>query len=267
MRIKRIGQSAAKYRIGKGSTTSRKAYSQVRGNGKHLYSPIQGISLYNRTSTNSLGNILETWKDIDNYEGLYQVSNLGEVKSLARTVHDKNGKKKTFQERLLKPDVYKTSHSNYLRVTLCSENVTKRYSIHRLVADSFIPNVYKKSCVNHIDNNAENNQVSNLEWCTHSENMIHAQKQGRLFISQSSGGKIGGLISAQVRKDSINALQGTYVGSWFIKTKPNVIKGKKAYVHCECSCGTQQLVEVTRLMRRETTRCRSCGNSSKKMKI
>lgn len=79
----------------------------------------------------------------------------------------------------LKPDVSRCTHTNYLRVTLCNLGVTSRHFVHRLVAEAFIPNPENKPYVNHIDNNGENNSVSNLEWCTHSENMLHSHKQGR----------------------------------------------------------------------------------------
>ena len=210
---------------------------------------------------------MELWRDIENYEGLYQVNNFGSVKSLARSVINKNGDEQTYPEKYLKPDVYRTKNSNYLRVTLSKQHSTKRYLVHQLVAKAFIRNPENKAIVNHIDNNAENNHVTNLEWCTHSENMLHAQRQGRLFEAQSSGGKIGGLISAQVRLDSVRSLQGTYIGDWYVEHTPHTVKGEKAYVQCKCRCGTEQLVEVTRLVRKETMNCRACGQRKKKMKI
>lgn len=207
---------------------------------------------------------MEIWKDIEGYEGLYQISNLGNVKSLARVIINKHGKEQTYPEKLLTPDVYVTNYSNYLRVTLSKNHNTKRYSVHRLVAEAFIPNPENKTHVNHIDNNAENNFVENLEWCTHSENMLHAQKQGRLFASQSKGGKRGGIPSAAVRLDAVNSLHGTYVGDWFVENQQHQVKGEKAYVFCRCRCGTEHWVEVTRLMRRETTKCRACGQRQRK---
>lgn len=207
---------------------------------------------------------METWKDIENYEGLYQVSSLGNVKSLSRVVVNKNGQTQAYPEKLLKPDVYRTKCSNYLRVTLCKDHKTKRYLVHRLVANAFIPNPDKKPIINHKDNNAENNNTSNLEWCTHAENMLHAQKQGRLFESQSRGGKKGGAVGKQKRLESINFLFNTHVGDWFIPNQEPVVKGQKAYLLCKCSCGTEQLVEFTRLTRKETTNCRACGQRHRK---
>jgi DNA-directed RNA polymerase subunit RPC12/RpoP len=113
----------------------------------------------------------EVFKDINKYEGLYQVSNLGNVLSLAK--NDGNG----YRDRIL--EVSETN-TGYLRVTLCKNGITERISIHRLVAETFIDNPYNKPHVNHIDNSTSNNVVTNLEWCTHSENMLHAYRQGRL---------------------------------------------------------------------------------------
>ena len=100
----------------------------------------------------------EIWKDIKGYEGLYQVSNLGNVK---RNNHI----------------LYKTLR-NYLGVKLSKNNIKKFKSIHRLVAETFIPNLENKKQVNHIDGNKLNNCVDNLEWCTASENTKHAFKIG-----------------------------------------------------------------------------------------
>lgn len=202
---------------------------------------------------------MEIWKDVKNYEGMYQVSNLGLVKSLERKVIAAQGFVQTYPGKTLKHDVLTTTYSNYQRVTLSRNNKVSRHSVHRLVAEAFIPNTEDKPHVNHLDNNAENNTVENLEWCTHSENMQHAQKQGRLFKSQSSGGCIGGAVSKQLRLSSVASLQGTYVGDWFVNNQPYWVKGKKAYLSCKCTCGTEQAIEVTRLIREETKNCRACG--------
>lgn len=207
---------------------------------------------------------MEVWKYIEEYEGLYSVSSFGRVMSEARYVVNKNGNKQYYPQKLLKPDVYKTKHSNYLRVTLCKEHKTQRYSVHRLVANAFIPKPIDKDCVNHLDNNAENNCVDNLEWCTHSENMQHSQRQGRLFLSQSNGGKIGGAVGTNKRMKSIETIQGTQIGSWTVLDTPSKQKAQKAYVSCKCVCGTTQYVEFTRLIREESLNCRKCGQHKRK---
>lgn len=202
---------------------------------------------------------MEIWGDIQDYEGLYQVSSLGNVRSIPRTVMGANGHSQTHKGRLLKPGILCTTYTKYYRVTLSKENRTQRFSIHRLVAEHFIPNPENKPFVNHLDNNAENNAVANLEWCTHAENMLHAQKQGRLFESQSKGGSIGGAVHSQRRKAKIESLKGTCIGDWLVLNQEHTTKGKKAYVLCRCRCGTEEAVEFTRLMRKEVTNCRACG--------
>lgn len=94
----------------------------------------------------------EIWKDITGYEGLYQVSNLGRVKSL------KNDK-----EKILKPAI---SSKGYLFVNLYKQQKTTHYKVHRIVAKAFIPNPNNLPQVNHKDEDKTNNCVINLEWCT-----------------------------------------------------------------------------------------------------
>ena len=114
------------------------------------------------------------WKDIPDYEGLYQVSNFGEVKSLPkiRNVFSSNYIAK---ERILKPAL---NDSGYKIVVLTKNKKSKSLRVHRLVALAFIPNLENKPQVNHKDGNKLNNHIDNLEWCTNSENEIHAYKLG-----------------------------------------------------------------------------------------
>ena len=113
----------------------------------------------------------EVWKDIPDYEGLYQASNLGRIKSLSRRVKSKGGWR-IIKEKILKP--YKKKNRR-MSIDLGKRN-TK--SVHRLVAMSFIENPFNKPQVNHIDGNPSNNELSNLEWCTQSENQLHAYRTG-----------------------------------------------------------------------------------------
>lgn len=109
--------------------------------------------------------MIEEWRDIKGYEGLYQVSNLGRVYGIKRqrflnTVYDRNG---------------------YSSVKLTKNGIGKLLSLHRIVAINFIPNQENKPQVNHIDEDKTNNMVSNLEWTTAKENVNHGTRTERMI--------------------------------------------------------------------------------------
>jgi len=109
---------------------------------------------------------MEVWKDVVGYEGFYQVSNKGNVRSVDRSVNVLNGTKVS-KGKLLKPC---TNLQGYLFVTLSKHNIVKERRVNRLVAEAFIPNPDKHPAVNHKDKNRTNNCVDNLEWCTNEYN-------------------------------------------------------------------------------------------------
>jgi len=115
----------------------------------------------------------EIWKDIIGYEGLYQISNLGRVKSLERIIMCKNNSKKKITEKIKKQQIGTTG---YYTIMLYKNDLGKNFKVHRLVAISFITNPEKKIYVNHIDFNPLNNSLDNLEWVSNRENSCHAQK-------------------------------------------------------------------------------------------
>ena len=112
---------------------------------------------------------MEIFKDVIGYEGFYQISNLGNVKSLSRTIL-KNGKH-PFKS---KEKIIKNRINNYCYVTLCKNNTYKNFYVHRLVASAFINNTKNKNSVNHINGIKTDNRFENLEWCTYKENIQHA---------------------------------------------------------------------------------------------
>ena len=109
----------------------------------------------------------ELWKDIEGYEGLYQVSNLGRVKSLGRDYVAANGGIRHIEEHFLKQAI---SPKGYLKVTLLKNGARSTKQVHRLVAEAFIPNPDNKPQVDHIDGNKQSNIVSNLRFATNKEN-------------------------------------------------------------------------------------------------
>lgn len=130
----------------------------------------------------------EEWRQIQGYEGLYEVSNLGRVKSLER--YDKMGR--LIKEKTLNPRKHK---KGYLYVGLSKDGIQKKYSIHRLVAIAFIPNPNNLPQVNHKDENKENNCLDNLEWCTNEYNCNYGNHGKN--ISKSL---LGGTLSEQTRQ-------------------------------------------------------------------
>lgn len=115
----------------------------------------------------------EVWKDVKNYEGIYQVSNKGNVRSLDRLVNGYRGNKNK-KGKVLKPSL----RNGYLSVVLCKEGKGINKTIHRIVAETFIENIDNKAEVNHKNGIKTDNRVENLEWVTRSENAIHAISMG-----------------------------------------------------------------------------------------
>ena len=108
----------------------------------------------------------EIWKDIKGFEGLYQISSLGRVKSLLK-----------FYPRLFNPT---TNKLGYGIVTLTKNKRSKSFYVHKLVAEAFIPNPNNYPCINHKDENPSNNCVENLEWCTYKYNSNYGTRNERI---------------------------------------------------------------------------------------
>lgn len=125
---------------------------------------------------------MEIWKQIKGYEGIYEISSLGRVKSLSREKKSKGNGITITDERYIKYPLIKYPH-----VTLHKKGIKKTALIHRLVAEAFIPNPDNKLEVNHKDGNSKNFSIDNLEWVTKSENQLHAYKFG--LVSPIKGEK------------------------------------------------------------------------------
>ena len=117
---------------------------------------------------------MEVWKKIKDFDN-YEVSNYGRVKRNECNIVYSNNLVAKYKLKYLKLEKNRANKKGaYERVTLCKNNSPVRFQVHRLVAQYFIPNPHNKRCVNHKDGNPSNNHVTNLEWCTHSENERHS---------------------------------------------------------------------------------------------
>lgn len=151
---------------------------------------------------------METWKDINDYEGLYRVSSEGNVFSIRSNKVLKQGK------------TSKASNgSYYFKVDLCKNGKQESALIHRLVAQAFILNPENKPQVNHIDGNKLNNSVENLEWCTREENQQHAWENGlhektREVFEQNRSKNIAKINEKRKRKVEQYSLNGEYIATF-----------------------------------------------------
>lgn len=118
----------------------------------------------------------EMWKWIPSFEEHYKASNLGNIKSVNRVTDGRPNELKTIKGKQLKPAI---GNGGYFRVSLCINGKRRNYSVHRLVAFTFLGKSDKK-CVNHIDCNKLNNNINNLEWCTHKENTHYAMNLNKM---------------------------------------------------------------------------------------
>ena len=129
----------------------------------------------------------EEWRTIEGYEGLYEISNFGRVKSLPRYVNNHTGQL-LVKEKIIKQQ---KNHKGYATVTLGNKKSgnKKTMFVHRLLAKAFIPNPNNLPQINHIDGDKLNNKINNLEWCDNSYNQIHAYQNGLNWHHEGSGRK------------------------------------------------------------------------------
>lgn len=160
----------------------------------------------------------EVWKDISGYEGYYQVSNFGRIKSLKRTLEYSDGRVVTRRERIRKPLLSKGYHLMYLS----KGDKQKYFSVHRLVAEAFIPNVEGKPQVNHIDENKTNNNVDNLEWSTSKENSNWGTRNERIKYKNTGGHNRKPILK-------IDPLSGEVLGEY--KTQREAFESVGVYTH------------------------------------
>lgn len=137
--------------------------------------------------------IEEIWRPVEGYEGLYEVSSYGRVKSL-----DRYDRRKCFRKgRIL---IQNNDGRGYMSVQLCVNGKIKKYLVHRLVSQAFIPNPDVLPEVNHKDENPENNSVTNLEWCDRKYNVNYGTRKDKVRESQLKNGFWTGLSEKEYRR-------------------------------------------------------------------
>ena len=139
------------------------------------------------------------WKDIKGYEGLYQISNTGQVKSLGRYQKGRFGNLSFYKEKILKMSPI----DGYKAVCLCKDAKGKTHWVHKLVAHHFIDNKENKPQINHIDGDKKNNNYENLEWCTYHENLSHAMKNNLRATCERNG-------SAKLKNNQVLKIREIY---------------------------------------------------------
>ncbi|KEF40157.1 NUMOD4 motif/HNH endonuclease [Schinkia azotoformans MEV2011] len=138
--------------------------------------------------------VSEVWKEVKGYEGLYEISNHGRVRSLDKV--DYLGRK--YKSRIMKPQ---KNNKGYYQVIFTKDRKIKSHYVHRLVALAFLPNSDRKFQVNHIDGKKQNNSVENLEWVTQEENIQHAYDTGLNCASNRAKGERSG--KAKLTKNQV----------------------------------------------------------------
>lgn len=197
---------------------------------------------------------MEKWKPISGYEGLYEVSNKGNIKSFHK---NKDGV-------LIKLFTEKLKHTNYKCLTLVDVfGNKKQFRVHRIVAEMFLSNKHNKRFVNHIDNNGENNCVENLEWCSQSENIKHSHNQNR-----SEQVYLANKIQSNKAQRNREEMIGKKYGKWLVlKAMPKEYTTKSvSKMLCKCECGTEKEVVMINLKNGRSTQCMSCAGKNKEKK-
>lgn len=156
---------------------------------------------------------VEEWMAVKGYEGYYEVSNFGNIRSVEREVLCKNGTSKHLNSHTMSQSThYKNGYKSVILTVGCEK---KRVLVHRIVAQAFLPNPKNLPEINHIDEDKTNNRLSNLEWCTHEYNNRYGTKRERLAKRRNKSVrqfKDGVLIavyeSATIAAKAINGTQG-----------------------------------------------------------
>lgn len=164
---------------------------------------------------------MERWKEIEGYEGLYEVSDEGRCRSLDRVTVDKNGLEKTLKGKLLKPQ---SQISGHLSVHLCKNGKPKQFLLHRLVGFAFVSGYFENACIRHLDGNCKNNAARNLRWGTWSDNAkdmyhSHGKRVGiKSHFSKYTREEINSVIALKGKMSALKASRITGISRRYIST-------------------------------------------------
>lgn len=161
----------------------------------------------------------EIWKPAKGFEGYYEVSNLGRVRSVDRVVAAKGNSEKLIKGKLL---TLHTNKDGYKRTTLCKENKLFTKFVHRLIAEVFIPNPDNLPQVNHKDEVKSNNCVDNLEWCTAKYNINYGTAKQRTINTKIEKGSI---YPEEIRSEK----KKNYNKKYYLKNKEIILKNNREY--------------------------------------
>ena len=173
--------------------------------------------------------MIEEWRSIEGYEGLYEVSNTGRVRSVDRYVVDSLGHRKFYKGKVLIPV---KSNLGYLLVSLCCNGKHKMFLVHRLVAQVFIENPDNLPEVNHLDEDKTNNRVDNLEFCDRSYNINYGLRNIRVKETAIKNGYWSSLSRKEYRKkyyeDNKNKLRDRQ-RRWYQENRDRICERQKEY--------------------------------------
>jgi hypothetical protein len=166
------------------------------------------------------------WRAVKGYEGLYEVSSAGDVRSLDKMYWRGRYGMQSKRGRIMN---HHDNGTGYRYISLVKDGVRKNHYVHRLVAEAFIPAVDGKEYVNHIDRNRANNNVDNLEWCTCSENVRHSVPYRRKF-NRCRHGEYGLGIRLKGKKYEVG-YDHKYLGRY--ERLEDAIKAREEYIKCQ----------------------------------
>lgn len=166
------------------------------------------------------------WKPISGYEGIYMISDQGQVKSLKRETETKRGVKRVVYEKILSPK----DTGGYQFVALNKDGKRKDFYIHRLVASVFLDNPNNYNIVNHKDGNPKNNNLDNLEWSNHRQNVIHAYEIGLNSNKGGSHKNAVSIIDKELMKEFSTIKEWAEGRNIAYSTARNIINGQASNV-------------------------------------